>query len=361
MKMFLIITIAFVLGFLANDYLGDRLDDRLADPFNNQIGSTIPDSDGKAGNNRRAIAEVNSETNENFNALPAPNFSWERVHHSMALTNYDEVINLLKEHLQNNAGSAQAWLLLATSYQKQGRPVLAMDAWFHYLKLESDAKKLEQAVATMKAYLISLFEKPSLFAEDFSWLAGQINTLLNFSANDSELHVLLASVYSTIGDDYQAQYHALMAVNDPATKKQAEDVLAKLSGNEITKEVVVPLTRFGNQFLVTVMIEGNPARLLLDTGASISGVTNDYVNKYPGIVKATKPIRMNTAGGVRDTYLFTVDNLSINNIVFSQHILSVLPMDNISEFDGLFGIDILGRYDFIVDQNSALLRLNPRK
>lgn len=232
---------------------------------------------------------------------------------------------------------------------------------FIILDLNPMLKKIEQALASVKSYLLDIADKPASFDDNFPWFSEQLNNLLGFNANDSELHVLLASVYLRIEDDYQAQYHALMAVNDPATRQRAEDILAQLNGEEKVEDVVVPLTRYGSQFLVNVNIEGNPARLLLDTGASISGVTGNYILKYPGIVKATKPIRMNTAGGVRETYLFTVDSLSVNNIVFNQHILSALPMENMTEFDGLFGVDILGRYDFVIDQNAALLRLNTRK
>jgi hypothetical protein len=35
-------------------------------------------------------------------------------------------------------------------------------------------------------------------------------------------------------------------------------------------------------------------------------------------------------------------------------------MDNADQFDGLLGIDILGRFDFVIDQNKAILRLKKR-
>ena len=51
----------------------------------------------------------------------------------------------------------------------------------------------------------------------------------------------------------------------------------------------------------------------------------------------------------------------MGNLVFNQHILAQLPMDNSQGFDGLLGVDILGRFDFFIDQDAAVLRLKARK
>jgi predicted aspartyl protease len=151
-----------------------------------------------------------------------------------------------------------------------------------------------------------------------------------------------------------------MAANTPETQQHAEKILAQLNGEITDENVELPLTRFGEQYLLTVQIEGNPARLLLDTGASISGVTNTYTRKYPAIIKNTRPIRLNTASGAKDSFLFTVNTLHIGNVHFAQHMLAALPMDDITEFDGLLGVDILGKFDFVIDQDKAILKLRAR-
>lgn len=167
-----------------------------------------------------------------------------------------------------------------------------------------------------------------------------------------------------MNDGYQAQYHALMAVNDPKSQKSAEAVLAKLNGvsnNRAADEIAIPLTRIGNQYLVNATIESYPVRLLVDTGASLSGLSNVFTAKHPDLIKTTRPIRINTAGGSRDSFLFTVNNISMETLVFNQHILAQLPMESAREFDGLLGVDILGGFDFVIDQNALVLRLKPRK
>jgi hypothetical protein len=36
-------------------------------------------------------------------------------------------------------------------------------------------------------------------------------------------------------------------------------------------------------------------------------------------------------------------------------------MDSAQGFDGLLGVDILGQFDFVIDQDAAVLKLKARK
>ncbi|HSX85279.1 MAG TPA: aspartyl protease family protein [Cellvibrio sp.] len=305
-------------------------------------------------------ALTRTEPHQTETETTASVFSWERVDQLIALSRFEEAIRLLQSHLAEAPRSARGWFLLAQAYEKIDNHEASLEAWFRYLDYEVDALRFERAMAYVRQYLLRLYQKPNLISGNSQWLLSQLNELLEFSTNDAELHVVLASLYAKLEDNYQAQYHAMMAVNDPAMQQQAEDILAELNGTSLPDELNVPLVRFGNQYLVNVTIEGYPARLLLDTGASLSGVSNVYTAKYPFLVKSTKPIRLNTASGTVDSVLFTVDTLRIDELAFNQHILALLPMHNMTEFDGLLGVDILGKFDFVIDQNAAVLRLRAR-
>lgn len=288
-------------------------------------------------------------------------FSWIQVNQLIANSQYLEAVRLLESRMGNPADAARAWLLLATIYKKQGQVIAAVDAWFRYLTLELDSQKNEQARNHIRQYLLHINATPALFNNDYSWLMSQFDELLKYQANDGELHLIMATLLMELKDDYQAQYHALMAVNDPQVQPRAEAVLAKLNGKNTQNEVVIPLQRYGNQYLIDTLIEGYSAHLLVDTGASLSGLSSRYTAQYPSLLKSTKPIRLNTASGAQDSVLFTVTHIDMGSLVFKQHILAQLPMDSSVEFDGLLGIDILGRFDFVIDQNAATLTLKPRK
>jgi predicted aspartyl protease/phosphoribosylformylglycinamidine (FGAM) synthase PurS component len=358
-KTLLITTIAFVLGFALSEY-------RNIAATQAQVGlnknSPISPSNLLEKSNE---AELDTAKSARSNPIAAdtkmPNaFSWAQVNQLIASERYADAIQLLETRMGNPKDAARAWLLAAV-YKKQGYAIAAVDAWFRYLKLEVDSQKTEQARNDLQQYLVQLKANPALFNDDYAWLMAQFEDLLKYKANDGELHLEIATLLMGLKDEYQAQYHALMAVNDPLVQKRAEGILAKLNGEDTPAESVIPLVRYGNQYLVNTYIEGYPARLLLDTGASLSGLSTNYTGKYPALLKATKPIRLNTASGARDSVLFTVNQISIGKVVFNQHILAQLPMDNSIEFDGLLGVDILGRFDFVIDQNTATLKLKPRK
>jgi predicted aspartyl protease len=350
----LIIFTAFALGFAVNEYRHQQVD--------------VVD---KAPSTYSELPHITPEINSNHPPeqtlinLPVRNmaepFSWAIVDDLIAGAHYDEARRLLQAQMSDANNAARAWLVLASIYKKQSQPIAAVDAWFRYVKLEVDDQKIHKALDDIKNYLLQLKESPALFNDDYSWLMAQFDELLKYNANDGDVHLILAALLLQLKDNYQAQYHALMAANDPNVQKNAEEILAKLNGKNTPEEITVPLTHFGNQYLINATIEGYPARLLLDTGASLSGLSSSYTAKYPSMIKSVKPIRLNTASGSYDSFLFTVTNISIENLVFNQHILTQLPMDNSQGFDGLLGVDILGRFDFVIDQNTSVLRLKARK
>jgi predicted aspartyl protease len=366
-KILLAAAIAFALGFALSEYR--NLAAMHTQPIVNGralIDNAVPIAQIESSATGAAVAPelmaaVSARAAHNPGRAERAPFSWQQVNQLVASADYLAAIQLLESRMGNPKEAARAWLLLATIYKKQGQAIAAVDAWFRYVKLELDTQKNEQARTDIQQYLLQLKTTPAMFNDNYTWLMAQFAELLKYRANDGELHLVMAALLMELKDDYQAQYHALMAVNDPLVQKRAEEILTKLKGSSVPDEVVIPLVRYGNQYLVATAIEGNPARLLLDTGASLSGLASHYTAKYPALLKAIKPIRLNTASGAQDSILFTVTHIEIGDLLFKQHILAQLPMDSSVEFDGLLGVDILGRFDFVIDQNAARLTLKPRK
>ena len=359
-KILLIATVAFALGFALSEYrnIAATQTQRGFNKSSLISPTTLLAKPEAAELDAVKYVALNLEA---ANAKTPEPFSWAQINQLVASARYPEAIQLLEARMASPKDAARAWLLLAAIYKMQGQAIAAVDAWFRYLKLEVDAQKIERALNDIQHYLLQLSATPTLFNEDYGWLIAQFAELLKYRTNSGELHLVMAALSMELKDEYQAQYHALMAVNDPLVQKRAEAVLAKLNGDNAPEESTIALVRYGNQYLVNTTIEGYPARLLLDTGASLSGLSASYTAKYPALLKATRPIRLNTASGARDSILFTVSQIDIGNLVFNQHILAQLPMDNSVGFDGLLGVDILGRFDFVIDQNAAILKLKPRK
>jgi tetratricopeptide (TPR) repeat protein len=288
----------------------------------------------------------------------------EKVQALITKKEYTSAIQLLHSILQKNPADAEALLLLARLFEQQVQHQDAVSTWFRYLTIETDAKKIEDALSYLANYLLRLANNPMIFGEHREWLATQLNDLTKLTPDAGELHLQLAEIYAEKEDTEQVQYHALMAANQTETRSRAEALLARLTENTLNidkDEIRISLTRFGNQFLVPVSVDGQNLNLLLDTGASISGLTDNFIRQHPGMVKAPKPIQLNTASGTINSFLFVVESFNLDSITFNKHMLANLPMGNVEHFDGLLGVDILGKFDFVIDQNNAVLRLRKRQ
>lgn len=351
---------AFCLGFVASEYRG-LVHDTQKNSASIRDGGTQNYGTQSYGTQSyvKALAIPNHDVDRSMDDQSQV-FSWRNIEQLIKSGRYDDALHHLKKYQLESDEQAAIWLTLAHIYYQTGRKELLLEAWFHYLEEEFDTEKSDSVVKAMKAYLAKRFESPNASGGEKLWLANQLTALSDYRTNDGELHWMLASLYIDLEDAYQAQYHALMAANDPSVKRQAEEILAQLNGDDVSGEHVLSLISYGNQYLVQVEIEGFPARLLLDTGASLSGVSDAYISNNPSIVKNQKNIKLNTASGQVDSFLFTVDDLYMGELPFRNHILAKLPMGDNGEFDGLLGVDILGRFDFVIDQDKLKLHLNPR-
>lgn len=366
-KNILIAIIAFGSGFYINEYRHTQLYQQdstaiSAAPQQRHTTSTSVSEPGypqqSPGVQVESLASPASELPE-FSSL-------ERAQQFIANNEFPGAVQLLNDLLQKEPSNTEALMLLARVLEKQGKHEAAVSSWFRYLNVEIDAKKAEEALVYLSRYLLRLVSNPAIFGAGREWLITQINDLIKLTPDNGELHLQLAEMHLKASDQEQAQYHALMAANQDKTRVHAEAFIANMANKTIDdqasgQEIRISLVRFGNQFLVPVTVEGESVKLLLDTGASISGLTSTFINRNYSVVKSPKPIQLNTASGTVDSYLFVVDTLGLGELTFNKHMLARLPMDNHESFDGLLGVDILGRFEFVIDQQNAILRLRKRQ
>ena len=121
----------------------------------------------------------------------------------------------------------------------------------------------------------------------------------------------------------------------------------------------VPLRRVGDQFLVTVAINGHHGmQLLVDTGASISALTSDAIARA-GIGDAVGEVQLETANGVARAQIYRLESMAAGSQIIRA--LNVVSLGaNIQSADGLLGMNYLSRFHFIIDQHSNQLYLSPR-
>jgi hypothetical protein len=105
-----------------------------------------------------------------------------------------------------------------------------------------------------------------------------------------------------------------------------------------TVQLVRPHERGG--FLVDAMLDGVPARLLIDTGATISVITRELLNQIGRAEEADRQVRVLTANGSTNMGLARIESLSVGGRVASPALVGICDECMRGVADGLLGLDV---------------------
>ena len=179
----------------------------------------------------------------------------------------------------------------------------------------------------------------------------------------------LATAQLALDDNDAARQSLLLVAQDPevgaralellgrlrvaAAEAQPQETMASASGVE-----GIPLVRNGNHFLVDARLGLQPARLLIDTGASLTVVTPETLKRRGFTARDSgRTALFNTANGRVSAPIYTLDTLSVGDWQVSDLNVGVLDLGD-ADIDGLLGMNFLRHFQFFIDQNEALLRLS---
>jgi len=132
--------------------------------------------------------------------------------------------------------------------------------------------------------------------------------------------------------------------------KPREDKPVVSENDRITKVVIK-----GNQILVPVKIthgrEEADINLLMDTGASGTAIHSEIADQlYINLYKAQKAQAGIVGGGVIEASIVKVDSLQIGpHIIENCHVAFIPHEGRAVNFDGLLGMDVLGRFGYKLD------------
>ena len=99
-------------------------------------------------------------------------------------------------------------------------------------------------------------------------------------------------------------------------------------------ETRVPLARDGH-YWIKAMVNGKPRRFLVDTGATLTAVSQDFA-QASGIRPSPErmPVQLRTANGAISAQLATIDSFAFGNIVARDMDAVIVP--------GMDGMNVLG-------------------
>ena len=177
----------------------------------------------------------------------------------------------------------------------------------------------------------------------------------------------LAEAQLALNDKNGARRSLNLVVQDADVGPQANALLNKviLSDRQETEETIsvetvdIPLLRIGDHFLVDALLnDTQQVRLLIDTGASMTILTPDFLERNNLSYLDTNKRRLfNTANGQVSAPIYIIESLSLGEWQVNQIEIGIMPLDNETTFNGLLGMNFLKHFQFFIDQNDANLRL----
>ncbi len=145
-------------------------------------------------------------------------------------------------------------------------------------------------------------------------------------------------------------------------RRARELIETVLAETELPPIAAIPLRRMGNQFVVSVRLDGRrSAALMIDTGASTS-VVDPSILQDLGYDLGGRMTRFSTAGGVVLAPMISIRSLAVGDKVIEPIVVGALNLDSGQRksengVDGLLGMDFLRHFEFSIDQQQAVLNL----
>ena len=181
---------------------------------------------------------------------------------------------------------------------------------------------------------------------------------LRLGENNDALRLLSGLVYDPdFGTVAQQTLDRIQQEDSAGDSNQAQ------RGREVSAaqpaDIVVPLVRSGTSFLVDTSIDNRRSRLLLDTGASITALSSDLIQRL-SLSPTGQVIQINTANGSRSARLFRTGKLRLGRFQLNGLVVAEIDLEHTPGFDGLLGTDALNHlssdYSYLIDnENNSLI------
>lgn len=243
------------------------------------------------------------------------------------------------------------WLYLR-GRQEQGLRLLLEQRAF-----ERDSRRIVEIDARLGEWLPDFVERLGADAgvEFLQLVVGQFPT-------EGRYMLHLARRQLDLGKHQDARYTLSPVLYDPVWGEKARELDQRIrESSRWAGGHRLPMETRGRQHLVMVEFNGRALRMLVDTGASITLLT-EAAARRAGLSPAptTRGVRMQTASGSIEAALVET-HIDLGGMAIGQRDVAVHDFSVGRDVDGLLGMDILGTYEFRLDHEQAALLLRPRE
>lgn len=286
---------------------------------------------------------------------------------------YGELETRLRQALRDSPDDV-ALLLLEAELMVRTRPL--SDAVLHLYSLRDlplsapQRQQLEQRIDELVSTAVSQLRA----AGHWDLLAQLVEPLFQVMPAHRPHILQLAEAYarqnkptlmedvlaSMLPDDPQAnRIRSLL----PATSSDADEneaaTAAAMPDTDVDRAITLQLEADGPHFIASVRFANQPARLMLDTGATTTAITRQFYNRLTK--RQQLPFignfEVETAAGRISASMVQVPVVSFGPLRFTNLAVLVLPEDVMRDADGLLGMNMMQNMDFRLNQQTGELTL----
>ena len=302
---------------------------------------------------------------------------------------YTESLNLLTNFVQTKAGNKEQQTILADIEKALG----FYPGWWPLIVLKGQAYiamgNFEEGAKSLKGemfYITNENEQKDLLAfirvlrsKRMDQLKSQklgirlIEYYEELIVEDSAFvpyYFELGKLYIEKHDFYNALVILGIIVSDATYGKEADALISQIIAtqeSEAAKQIVkfenknaieIPIIRVNDRYFVLINLNDKlEAKFLIDTGASISIISSNLASKLGYSDYQLKDLRwFQTAGGMVKQPMVKLLSLTVGAVKMNN-VMAAVSNSVGSEFDGLLGMNFLGRFNLEIVQDRNLLIL----
>jgi len=292
----------------------------------------------------------------------------DRARRLIAQADYSSAIQLLQLYLQTDYRDVDARLLLAAALRGQKDLRAAIGQLYEAKGQAWRPETLVELTRSIRA-LVAEFADALKQRGDTASLLELYQDLTQLEPSHAPYFIELATAQLALHDIDAARQSLLLVAQDPEVGAQARELLERVrvaateaqtpeTSAAATEVAGIPLVRNGSHYLVDARLGSQPASLLIDTGASLTMLTPDTLQRSGSGARATgRTSLFNTANGRVSAPIYRLDALSVGDWEVRNLDVGVLDLGD-PGIDGLLGMNFLRHFQFFIDQNEALLRLS---
>ncbi len=271
----------------------------------------------------------------------------------------DLASDVLLNRLLETDNYAEAAALLSADYVRVGEYRKSLEIIFDAIdqlpfERQQALTELVKAQTVLIETELAKALKHELLIELYQYLAVQQPDVMR--------HYLRLSYWQIKSGKFDEANTTLIATNnDIASVDEANrlrGLIESAKNGQADQANAIPLVRNRDQYIVKVMLNDTiPARLMLDTGASLTVLKTSFANLY-GLDNnfSEQNVQVNTAGGITFAAVTELGSLQLGEGKVSPLNVALLDLDGL-EADGLLGMNFLRHFRFSLDQDADSLIL----